>query len=73
LPWLARDELDIVYVRTFSLTLDAKILILGLWTMFVNRKGLYSPARPAAPGTLDLIEKQTDAIEPHQDAYKERI
>jgi lipopolysaccharide/colanic/teichoic acid biosynthesis glycosyltransferase len=73
LSWLARNELDIVYVQTFSLALDAKILVLGLWTMFVNRKGLYSPARPSEPVTSDPHEKQTDAIEHHQTACKERI
>jgi len=73
LSWLARNELDIVYVQTFSLALDAKILILGLWTMFVHRKGLYSPARPAAAVTLDPLVKPTDVIEHHQTACKERI
>jgi lipopolysaccharide/colanic/teichoic acid biosynthesis glycosyltransferase len=73
LSWLARNELDIVYVRRFSLALDAKILVLGLWTMFVNRKGLYSPVRPAAPVTLDPYEKQTDALDQPPSACKERI
>ena len=63
LSWFARNELDIVYVRTFSFALDAKILVLGLWTMFVNRIGLYSPARPAAPVTLFSHEKQSDEME----------
>jgi lipopolysaccharide/colanic/teichoic acid biosynthesis glycosyltransferase len=73
LSWVARNELDIVYVQTFSLVLDAKILVLGLWTMFVDRKGLYSPARPAAPATLDPHEIETDAIEHRQTAGKEQI
>jgi lipopolysaccharide/colanic/teichoic acid biosynthesis glycosyltransferase len=57
LPWAARNELDIVYVRNFSLFLDAKILVLGLWAMFVNRKGLYSPPRPISPSCFDQPEK----------------
>src|SRR5882762_6604724 len=73
LSWLARNELDIVYVQTFSLVLDAKILVLGLWTMFVNRKGLYSPARPAAPVTPDPREKQPGEMDHHQTSCKERI
>ena len=73
LSWLARNELDIVYVRPFSLAPDAKILVLGLWTMFVNRIGLYSPARPAAAVTLFSHEKQSDEMEHHQIACKERI
>ena len=73
LSWLAHNELDIVCVRTFSLALDAKILALGLWTMFVNQIGLYSPARPAAPVTLFSREKQSDEMEHHQIACKERI
>jgi len=73
LSWVARNELDIVYVRTFSLALDARILVLGLWTMFVNRIGLYSPAGPAAPVTLFSHEKQSDEMEHHQTACKERI
>lgn len=57
LPWATRNELDIDYVRNFSLALDTKILVLGLWAMFVNRKGLYSPPRPAAPASFDPAKK----------------
>jgi lipopolysaccharide/colanic/teichoic acid biosynthesis glycosyltransferase len=57
LPWATRNELDIDYVRNYSLTLDMKILVLGLWAMFVNRKGLYSPPRPASPSCLNSPEK----------------
>ena len=70
---LARNELDIVCVRTFSLALDAKILVLGHWTMFVNRIGLYSPARPAALVTLFSHEKQPGEMDHHQTSCKEQI
>src|SRR3977135_3232432 len=62
LSWFARNELDIVYVRPFPFAPDAKILVLGLWTMFVNRIGLYSPARPGPPVTLFSHEKQSDEM-----------
>jgi lipopolysaccharide/colanic/teichoic acid biosynthesis glycosyltransferase len=57
LPWATRNELDIVYVRNYSLALDTKILVLGLWAMFVNRKGLYSPPRPVSPTCITSPEK----------------
>jgi lipopolysaccharide/colanic/teichoic acid biosynthesis glycosyltransferase len=56
LPWAVRNELDIDYVRNFSLTLDGKIVVLGLWAMFVNRKGLYSPPRPVLPAFFETPE-----------------
>jgi lipopolysaccharide/colanic/teichoic acid biosynthesis glycosyltransferase len=56
LPWAVRNELDIDYVRNFSLALDAKIVVLGLWAMFVNRKGLYSPPRPVTPAYLSSLK-----------------
>ncbi len=43
LPWRERNELDIYYVQNYSLWLDVRILVLGLWTMLVTRKGVYSP------------------------------
>lgn len=46
LPWSERNELDVYYVRHFSLWLDLKILILGAWTMLVSRRGVYSPPAP---------------------------
>jgi lipopolysaccharide/colanic/teichoic acid biosynthesis glycosyltransferase len=73
LPWVTRNELDIVYVREFSLWLDAKILILGLWTMFADRKGLYSPTKSTTSVTLDPQETPTIATEHHQTACKERL
>jgi lipopolysaccharide/colanic/teichoic acid biosynthesis glycosyltransferase len=57
LPWATRNELDIVYVRNYSLALDTKILVLGLWAMFVNRKGLYSPPRSVSPTCVSSPEK----------------
>lgn len=62
LPWIERNQLDIVYVRNFSLALDAKILVLGLWTMFVNRSGLYSPERPQATVSLESCEKDVQPM-----------
>jgi undecaprenyl phosphate N,N'-diacetylbacillosamine 1-phosphate transferase len=73
LPWAERNELDIVYVRDFSIWLDTKILVLGLWTMFVDRKGLYSPPRPLTPVALEPYEKRADSIARRQTAGKERI
>jgi len=73
LPWAERNQLDIAYVRGFSLWLDAKIMVRGVWTMFVNRKGLYSPPKPLATVTLEPFEKLVDPIAHHQTASKERI
>lgn len=72
LPWAQRNELDIAYVRDFSLWLDMKILVLGLWTMFVNRKGLYSPPRPPEPVKLQSFDKHLDPIVQPQTASEER-
>jgi len=58
-------------VRDFSLWLDLKILVLGLWTMFVNRKGLYSPVRPSAPMKLQTFEEHLEPIIQAQTASKE--
>jgi lipopolysaccharide/colanic/teichoic acid biosynthesis glycosyltransferase len=76
LPWAERNEMDLVYVRDFSMWLDVKILVLGLWTMFFDRKGLYSPPRlvaPVAPVPLEPYEKRTGPIEQSQTASKEQI
>ena len=72
LSWAARNELDIVYVRDFSLWLDLKILVLGLWTMFVARKGLYSPVRPAGQMKLGTSENHSETMIQNQSATKER-
>ncbi len=71
LPWAERNALDIVYVRDFSLWLDLKILVLGLWTMFVNRRGLYSPAPPSAAMKLEMCEEHPEPIIQTQTASKE--
>jgi lipopolysaccharide/colanic/teichoic acid biosynthesis glycosyltransferase len=53
LPWHERNQLDLYYVDNYSLWLDLKIFVLGVWTMLVSRKGVYCPPRPgdASPST----------------------
>jgi len=55
LPWKERNELDVFYVQNYSLLLDLKIFFLGVWTMLVTRRGVYSPERlrtKTTPSTL---------------------
>ena len=72
LSWAERNVLDIVYVRDFSLWLDLTILVLGLWTMFFNRKGLYSPPRPLEAVRLEAFDKNLDSIVQPHTATEER-
>ncbi len=58
LSWRRRNELEVQYVRGFSLWLDLQILVLGLWTMFVSRTGTYSTTRRAADGTAERTANQ---------------
>jgi len=43
LPWTERNQLELYYVRNYSLWLDLKISFRGIWTMLVTRRGVYSP------------------------------
>ena len=45
LPWQTRNELDLHYVRNYSLLLDLKIFFRGIWAMLVTRRGVYSPGK----------------------------
>jgi len=48
LPWRVRNELDLDYVRNYSLSLDLTIFFRGVWAMLVTRKGIYSPGEVGA-------------------------
>ena len=41
LPWSKRIELDLWYVKHWSLWLDIRILFKTLWIVFVTKEGLY--------------------------------
>ena len=48
LPWQVRNELDLDYVRNYSLLLDLTIFFRGVWAMLITRKGVYSPGEVGA-------------------------
>jgi colanic acid biosynthesis glycosyl transferase WcaI len=48
LPWRVRNELDIDYIRNYSLLLDLTIFFRGVWAMLVTRRGVYSPGNLGA-------------------------
>lgn len=48
LPWKVRNQLDLDYVRNYSLLLDLRIFFRGIWAMLVSRKGVYSPGEVGA-------------------------
>jgi len=52
LSWEQRNELDVYYVRNYSLWLDVQILLLGVWTVLVTRRGAYSPVKLSDPKML---------------------
>ncbi len=70
LPWRERNELDIYYVQNYSLWLDVKILVLGLWTMLVTRQGVYSPGEIGAV-VFQQTEKDTASTASYQTLTKE--
>lgn len=45
LSWKERNEMDVWYVQNYSLWLDVRLLLLGIWAMVVTRRGVYSPER----------------------------
>jgi lipopolysaccharide/colanic/teichoic acid biosynthesis glycosyltransferase len=56
LTWQARNELDVEYVQQYSLWLDAKILVLGLWAMLITRTGAYCPPEAEGYDTVPAYE-----------------
>ncbi len=70
LPWRERNELDLYYVRNYSLWLDVKILVLGLWAMLVTKKGVYSPGDIGA-AVFQRAVKDTASPAGHQTFTKE--
>jgi colanic acid biosynthesis glycosyl transferase WcaI len=48
LPWRVRNQLDLDYVRNYSLLLDLTIFFRGVWAMLVTRRGVYSPGEVGA-------------------------
>jgi lipopolysaccharide/colanic/teichoic acid biosynthesis glycosyltransferase len=43
LSWKERIGLDVVYINSFSLWLDLKIIVKTIWAVLVSRKGVYGP------------------------------
>lgn len=43
LSWNERIELDVEYIKTWSLWLDIKIIIKTFWVVLVKREGIYGP------------------------------
>jgi len=70
LPWQTRNELDLEYVRNYSLLLDLKIFFQGIWTMLVTRRGVYSPGEVGTPVTEEF-EKDVSSTVRYQTSVKE--
>jgi lipopolysaccharide/colanic/teichoic acid biosynthesis glycosyltransferase len=63
LPWVERNKLDVFYVRNYTLWLDLRILVKGLWSMFVTRAGVYCSAERSADAIVPQIhEKKVEAV-----------
>ncbi|SRR6266568_1374033 len=59
LPWRVRNQLDLDYVRNYSLLLDLTVFFRGVWAMLVTRRGVYSPGEV---GASVFNERQEDAV-----------
>jgi lipopolysaccharide/colanic/teichoic acid biosynthesis glycosyltransferase len=49
LSWNERNQLELYYVRNYSLWLDLKLFFCGVWTMLITRRGVYSPGEIGVP------------------------
>lgn len=70
LSWQVRNELDLDYVRNYSLLLDLTIFFRGVWAMLVTRKGVYSPGAGDV-GVFKVREEEVVAVTNYQTFDKE--
>jgi len=71
LPWRRRNELDVEYVRKYSLSLDLRIFFQGIWTMLVTRRGVYSPGEFGTAPVIQELDKDGTSSVRYETTIKE--